>query len=126
MPTVRKTFRMGRVKGYLRGRVWYLCYFENGQRRRPRVGPELDAARRLAAQVNAQLDSGAATALSFEAISIPDLRQRWLDHHEHVLRSSVNTIGRLRAPPTMASCHQAAAWVAGFDNPDDYRPLVET
>jgi len=32
----------------------------------------------------------------------------------------------LRVPPTMTTCHQAAAWVAGFDNPDDYHPIVET
>jgi hypothetical protein len=32
----------------------------------------------------------------------------------------------LRVPPTTTTCHQAAAWVAGFDNPDDYRPLAET
>lgn len=31
-----------------------------------------------------------------------------------------------RVPPTMQSCHQAVAWIAGFDNPDDYRPLAET
>ena len=32
----------------------------------------------------------------------------------------------LRVPPTMKTCRQAIAWTAGFDNPDDYRPLVET
>jgi hypothetical protein len=32
----------------------------------------------------------------------------------------------IRVPPTMRSCRQAVAWIAGFDNPDDYRPLVET
>jgi hypothetical protein len=32
----------------------------------------------------------------------------------------------LRVPPTVASCRQAAAWIAGFDNPDAYRPLAET
>jgi hypothetical protein len=32
----------------------------------------------------------------------------------------------LRVPPTMATCRQAAAWMAGFDDPDDYRPLIET
>jgi hypothetical protein len=32
----------------------------------------------------------------------------------------------LRVPPNMETCHQAAAWIAGFDNPDDYHPLVET
>lgn len=31
----------------------------------------------------------------------------------------------LRVPPEMRSCRQAAAWVAGFDNPDDYYPLIE-
>ncbi|MBM7844552.1 DUF6745 domain-containing protein [Herpetosiphon giganteus] len=32
----------------------------------------------------------------------------------------------LRVPPSMRSCHQAAAWIAGFDNPDDYKLLKET
>ena len=37
-------------------------------------------------------------------------------HHQYILR----------VPPDMQTCHQAAAWVAGFDNPDDYQLLVET
>jgi hypothetical protein len=32
----------------------------------------------------------------------------------------------IRVPPTIQTCHAAVAWVAGFDNPDDYRPLIET
>jgi len=32
----------------------------------------------------------------------------------------------LRVPPTMKTCHQAAAWMAGFDNPKLYRPQIET
>ncbi len=32
----------------------------------------------------------------------------------------------LRVPPTMRTCHQAAAWIAGFDDPALYRPLLET
>ena len=32
----------------------------------------------------------------------------------------------LRVPPTMKSCREAIAWTAGIDNPDLYRPLVET
>ncbi|MGJ5672725.1 MAG: DUF6745 domain-containing protein [Nostochopsis sp.] len=31
----------------------------------------------------------------------------------------------LRVPPYMQNCHQAAAWIAGFNNPDDYQPLIE-
>ncbi|HKB35830.1 MAG TPA: tyrosine-type recombinase/integrase [Gemmataceae bacterium] len=90
------SFRVGRVQGYLRGKVWYLCYHDHGQRHRPRLGPDREAARQLAAQINAQLEIGAPTALSFEPISIPDLRHRWLEHHEQVLRSSIQTINRYR------------------------------
>lgn len=32
----------------------------------------------------------------------------------------------LRVPPTTRLCHAAAAWLAGYDQPDHYRPLVET
>src|SRR5688572_8472120 len=34
--------------------------------------------------------------LSFEPLPISELRQRWLDHHEHVLRSSLATLSRYR------------------------------
>ncbi len=95
MPKVN-SFRVGKVSGYLRNHVWYLCYFDNGKRHRPRVGPDLSAARQFAAQVNGQLAAGAPAALSFEQVSVPTLRSRWLDHHEHVLRSSVKSIARYR------------------------------
>jgi hypothetical protein len=32
----------------------------------------------------------------------------------------------LRVPPNMTSCRSAVAWTAGFDNPDQYAPLIET
>ncbi len=32
----------------------------------------------------------------------------------------------LRVPPSVDTCRQAAAWIAGFDDPDDYRPVAET
>lgn len=32
----------------------------------------------------------------------------------------------LRVPPGTQTCHQAAAWIAGFDDPRDYRPVIET
>jgi hypothetical protein len=31
----------------------------------------------------------------------------------------------LRVPPATTTCHQAAAWLAGYDNPSDYAPLIE-
>lgn len=32
----------------------------------------------------------------------------------------------LRVPPKTKTCHQAAAWMAGFDNPKLYKPVLET
>jgi hypothetical protein len=32
----------------------------------------------------------------------------------------------LRVPPAMRTCHQAAAWIAGFDDPAMYQPMIET
>src|SRR5690606_13211419 len=63
----------------------------------PRIGPDPKVARRAAAEINAQLEVGVPSALGFEPVSIPELRQRWLDHHEHVRRSSVRTIERYGA-----------------------------
>jgi integrase len=43
------------------------------------------------------LEVGAPSALGFQPISIANLRQQWLDHHEHVRRSSLHTISRYRS-----------------------------
>ena len=32
----------------------------------------------------------------------------------------------LRVPPSVKSCHEAAAWMAGFDDPGKYKPSIET
>ena len=32
----------------------------------------------------------------------------------------------IRVPPTTTTCRQAAAWIAGFDDPDQYNPIQET
>ena len=33
---------------------------------------------------------------------------------------------KIRVPPATKTCHQAAAWIAGFDDPNDYKPQFET
>ena len=86
--TVNKSFRIGKVRGDLRGQIWYLTYQENGRRQRPRVGPQLKEAKQLASQVNSQLELGSPSLLSFESLRLEDLQLRWLEHHEHVLRSA--------------------------------------
>jgi hypothetical protein len=42
-----------------------------------------------------------------------------------VICPSTGHIHVLRVPPYMRTCHQSAAWIAGFDNPDDYHPAIE-
>lgn len=51
---------------------------------------------RLAAHTNSQLESGDVALLTFGPCRCPELRQRRLDPHEHVLRSSVHTVSRYR------------------------------
>jgi hypothetical protein len=75
MPRLAPTFKVGKVRGYLRNRVWYLCYHEHGKRHRPRAGPDRRAAQQLAPQVNAQLAVGSPAALGFERVSVPELRR---------------------------------------------------
>jgi integrase len=97
MGSTTAPFRVGRVRAHRRGEVWYLTYFEQGRRRQPRVGPERDVARRMAAEINAQLECGAPSALGFEGVAVGELRQRWLDNHEYVRRSALATIRRYEA-----------------------------
>jgi hypothetical protein len=58
------------------------------------------------------------------------LRVEWQDDEPLVcLAVYCPSTGRqymLRVPPRTTTCHAAAAWIAGFDNPDDYRPIAET
>ena len=91
------SFRIGRVRAVRRGSVWYLIYYEHGRRHQPRIGRDRAGARQLAAEINGQLEVGAPSSLGFQPISITELRQRWLDQHEHVRRSSLGTVRRYRA-----------------------------
>ena len=46
-----------------------------------------------------------------------------------ILAVSCPSTGRkyfIRVPPSVQTCHEAAAWIAGFDNAEDYGPVVET
>jgi hypothetical protein len=54
-----------------------------------------------------------------------------LEGDEDLVCVSVNcpSTGRryvIRVPPGTATCRHAVAWIAGFDDPDQYRPLIET
>ena len=49
--------------------------------------------------------------------------------HARYLLCQCPSTGRqylLGVPTTVRSCHAAAAWLAGFDDPAEYQPLKET
>ena len=75
---------------------WWVYYLDGERQVRRRTGPDEEAAAVIAAQVNAQLATAAPTMFSFQPLAVPELCQQFLDHHEHVLRSSVATIRRYR------------------------------
>ena len=85
-----------------------------------------------------QLEIAAPAALSFEPLTIPQLRQRWLEYHEYVLRSSTHTITRYRTATDhllrfleselvkKCSCASAERVVVRYHegmNPEPYQPL---
>jgi hypothetical protein len=58
------------------------------------------------------------------------LRVKWEGDEDLVAMSCFcPSTGRqyiIRVPPTTPTCHNAAAWIAGFDDPKDYHPVMET
>jgi integrase len=90
-------FRVGKVSGYLHHGAWWLYYRDEGKSVRRKVALARDDAEKLSAQINAQVVAGSPTLLSFNPISVPDLRKQFLDYHELVLKSSMGTVRRYRA-----------------------------
>ncbi|MBL8793117.1 MAG: tyrosine-type recombinase/integrase [Planctomycetia bacterium] len=90
-------FRVGRVTVYFHHGAWWFYYREHGRPVRCTAAEARGEAEQLAAQVNAQLSTGSPTLLAFTSITIPELRQQFLEYHEHVLKSSLGTVQRYRA-----------------------------
>jgi integrase len=88
---------VGRVSAYSHHGSWWAYYRQSGKPIRRKIALSREEAEQVAAQINAQLASGAPTLLSFSPVSVPDLRQQFLAYHEHVLKSSVATVRRYRA-----------------------------
>lgn len=96
----------------------------NAERRRvmiERMGFDRFISEADAKRLDADRDPGGPRAL----LRVP------MQGDEDIVCLSVNcpSTGRhylLRVPPTMKTCHQAAAWMAGFDDEKLYRPLKET
>jgi len=105
--------RVGRVSYYLHHGGWHLYYQEEGESVRKRVADTEEAAPQIAAQVNAQLAASLPTAFSFTPIDLPELRRRFLEYHENVLRSSLATVRRYRsATQHLETCRSMYAYAA--------------
>jgi hypothetical protein len=79
--------RVGRVSYYFRHGAWHVYYRDGGRQGRRRVGQSEQEASQVAAQINAQLVCSIPTPFYFTPVSVPELRRRFLDHHELALRS---------------------------------------
>jgi integrase len=89
--------RVGRVSYYLHHGSWYVYYRSGTRPVRTRIGQDEAEAARVAAERNAELAGGQiAVTPTFEPITVARLRHRFLDHHEHVLGSSLATVNRYR------------------------------
>jgi REP element-mobilizing transposase RayT len=93
--SARRT-RMGRVSVYEHHGAFWIYYTEARRKRRVRIGPDRDEALRVAGEINAQLLGQRRTVFSFEPVTVDQLADRWLDHHEHIARSSLATVRRYR------------------------------
>lgn len=91
--------RIGNVTLYVHHGAWWIGYRDGGKRGRRRVGRDQSEAEAVAAAVNAQLASGQRSMFAFDPVDVDTMLDRWLDHHEHVLLSSVATLNRYRTRP---------------------------
>ncbi len=89
--------RIGKVSYYEHHGGWWIYYRDGQKQVRRRVAEDEPTAAACAAQVNAQVMANAPTPFSFSPVSLPELRERFLEHHEHVLRSSMATVSRYGA-----------------------------
>lgn len=90
--------RVGRVSYYSHHGSWYIYYRDGSGPKRVRIGQNEAEAARMAAERNAELAGGRLPApRAFEPITVDELRRRFLDHHEHVVCSSLATVDRYRA-----------------------------
>jgi len=108
-------FRVGKVSVYLHHGTWWAYYRDSGAQVRRKIAATRSDAEQVAAQVNAQLAAGEPTLLAFTPIGVPELRQQFIDYHEHVLKSSMRTVSRYRA---------ATQHLESFVNQNTRVPLV--
>jgi integrase len=88
--------RIGKVSIYLHHSSWWIRFRENRKLKRQRIGDDLEQAKGIAAQVNAQVTTQLPSMFAFQPVTVDRLITDWLDHLEHVVRASSATINRYR------------------------------
>ncbi len=70
----------------------------------------------MAAEINAQLESGAPSLLGFEPVTIAELRQRWIETHARPLPLAVLAVTQVPDLAALVGQHAADAergWLLG-------------
>lgn len=89
--------RIGCASVYFHHGAWWIYYRDQGKAHRVKSGASQSAAEEQASQIHARLAHGDSSQMVTKAVDLATLRQQFLEHHEHVRKSSLNTIDRYRA-----------------------------
>ena len=89
--------RIGRVSIYFHHNAWWLYYRSCGKACRIKSGSCQRTAEKEAGQIHGQLSLGQLSVPVSGTIDVDAVKQQFLDHHEYVRKSSMNTVRRYRA-----------------------------
>lgn len=89
--------RVGAVTIYKRGGRYWLYWRQHGRTRRDAVGRQKKEAVRRATEIDSQMSYGLPSLFGFEKTTVAKLIPRWLEYHDLVARSSVNSIKHYRS-----------------------------
>lgn len=89
--------RIGRVSIYFHHNAWWLYYRSGGKVCRIKSGSCQLTAEQQAGQIHSLLSLGQLPKPLNGTVDVDVVKQQFLDHHEHVRKSSMNTVRRYRA-----------------------------
>lgn len=97
MPSRKKLkIRIGKVSLYQHHGAWWIYYRERKRPIRQRVSADRSRAEQIASEIHLRLQQGQMAPVLIEECSSSEITSRFLQHHEHVLYSSLNTVTRYK------------------------------